>query len=43
MGLKKSAHVLPRGCGVDDTVNMAAIAVAEIQVTPNECGGPVED
>ena len=30
MGLKKSAHVLSHGCEVDDIVNMAAIAVAEI-------------
>jgi malate dehydrogenase (oxaloacetate-decarboxylating)(NADP+) len=30
MGLKKSAHVLKHGCEVDDIVNMAAIAVAEI-------------
>ena len=31
MGLKKSAHVLKHGCEVDDIVNMAAIAIAEIQ------------
>ncbi|OGD74741.1 MAG: malic enzyme [Candidatus Coatesbacteria bacterium RBG_13_66_14] len=30
MGLRKSAHILPHGCEVDDVVNMAAIAVAEI-------------
>jgi len=30
MGLRKSAHVLSHGCEVDDVVNMAAIAVAEI-------------
>jgi malate dehydrogenase (oxaloacetate-decarboxylating)(NADP+) len=30
MGLNKSAHILPHGCEVDDVVNMAAIAVAEI-------------
>jgi len=30
MGLKKSAHILPHDCEVDDVVNMAAIAVAEI-------------
>ncbi len=31
MGLNKSAHVLSQGCEVDDIVNMAAIAVAEMQ------------
>jgi malate dehydrogenase (oxaloacetate-decarboxylating)(NADP+) len=30
MGLKKSAHILPHGCEVDDVVNMAAIAVTGI-------------
>ena len=31
MGLKRSAHVLSHGCKVADVVNMAAIAVAELQ------------
>ena len=30
MGLRRSAHVLSMGCGVEDIVNMAAIAVAEM-------------
>ena len=33
MGLKKSAHILSHRCEVDDIVNMAAIAVAEIKET----------
>jgi malate dehydrogenase (oxaloacetate-decarboxylating)(NADP+) len=37
MGLKRSAHVLARGCDVDTIVNMAAIAVTEIQVTADGC------
>jgi len=31
MGLHHSAHVLSQGCSVNDVVNMAAIAVAEMQ------------
>ncbi|MDZ7260751.1 MAG: NADP-dependent malic enzyme [candidate division KSB1 bacterium] len=31
MGMKKSVHVLQRGCEVNDIVNMAAIAVVEAQ------------
>ncbi len=31
MGMKKSVHVLQRGCGVDEIVNMAAIAVVDAQ------------
>jgi len=31
MGLRKSAHVLSTGCSVNDVVNVAAIAVAELR------------
>jgi malate dehydrogenase (oxaloacetate-decarboxylating)(NADP+) len=37
MGLNHSAHVLARGCDVDTIVHMAAIAVAEIEVTNRVC------
>jgi malate dehydrogenase (oxaloacetate-decarboxylating)(NADP+) len=33
MGMKKPVHVLQRGDGVDDIVNMAAIAVVDAQTT----------
>jgi malate dehydrogenase (oxaloacetate-decarboxylating)(NADP+) len=34
MGMKKTIHVLQRGCDVNDIVNMTAIAVVDAQ----ECG-----
>jgi len=35
MGLKKSVHILQRGCEVNDIVNMTAIAVVEAQQNEN--------
>ena len=31
MGVRKSIHVLQRGCSVDDIVNIASIAVVDAQ------------
>jgi malate dehydrogenase (oxaloacetate-decarboxylating)(NADP+) len=33
LGMRRAVHVLQRGCGVNDIVNMAAIAVVDAQET----------
>jgi len=36
MGMKKTVHVLQRGCSVNDIVNMTAIAVVDAQEVGKE-------
>jgi malate dehydrogenase (oxaloacetate-decarboxylating)(NADP+) len=43
MGTSKPAHVLQRGCSVDDVVNMTAICVVDAQMKAGETAHPEAD